>query len=379
MSKDDLPNIIIVGAGSAGSRAAYQLSKKLDTTKYNLVVINPRPYTILYPATARAVVSDKDNLKEHIFVPIEDILKGKGRLVLGKATKVEPASGKEGGSGGTVTVSNGETISYRALILSPGVSWDNPIGFPDGADGLNAYLASDRESFEKSEKIVLVGAGAVGLELCGEIRDVFPDKQITMVHGDTLPLNSFYPEKYRLAVQRSFEKRNITFLLEEYIDTVPNLGEKITEVKTRSGKAIEADLVLSTRGQRPNSELIAESFGADTLNSRRLVKVEHTLQLKGHQDIFVIGDVIDWNEQKQAFKAQAHADIAVGNLLSLLKGQNKFKKYTGSFEFLFLTNGKNGGVTYINVFGGITLGDWITRMAKSKSLIVPLLRGHVGL
>lgn len=97
---------------------------------------------------------------------------------------------------------------------------------------------------------------------------------------------------------------------------------------------------MSTRGQRPNTELFVESFGQDTLTSRGLIKVEPTLQLPGHQDIFVIGDVIDWNEQKQSFKAQAHADIAVANVLSLLKGQKKLKKYTGIFELIVLTNGR---------------------------------------
>jgi NADH dehydrogenase FAD-containing subunit len=162
MSKEGLPNIVVVGAGSAGSRAAYQLTKKLDTTKFNIVVVDPRPYSILYPATARLVVSDRDNIKDKIFLPIESILKGKGRFVLGEVTKVEP--GKEGGGGGTVTVSNGETIAYRVLILSPGVSWDNPLGFPEASDGLDNYLASYRQAFKKAEKIVLVGAGAVG---CG--------------------------------------------------------------------------------------------------------------------------------------------------------------------------------------------------------------------
>ncbi|KXN88798.1 hypothetical protein AN958_06667 [Leucoagaricus sp. SymC.cos] len=377
MEKQDFSNIVIVGAGSAGTRAAYQLIKKLDHTKFNLIVINPRPYHILYPATARVIVSDRDNLKDRIFVPIEDILKGKGRFVLGKVTKIEPDK-KEAG-GGTVLVSNGETISYRFLVLSPGVSWDNPLRFPEGLNGLDAYLASDRQSFEKAEKIVLVGAGAVGCELAGELRDIYPDKELTIVHGDTLPLNNFYPEKLRKAVRNNVEKRNIKLLLDEYIDTIPNADEKITEVTTRSGKAIKADLVVSTRGQRPNTELIQETFGMEALTSRGLVKIEATFQLPGHRNIFVIGDVVDWNEQKQSLKANAHADIAVTNILSLLNGRTSLKKYTGSLELLVLTNGRNGGVTYIHLFGGITLGNWFTRLGKSRSLAVPILRAHVGL
>ncbi len=153
-------NIIIVGAGCAGTRAAHLLAKSLDTTKFHLIVINPRPLSILYPATARVLSSDRANLEDKVFIPIESILKGKGRFVLGKVTKVEP--GKHGG--GNVVVSNGETITFNTLILSPGVSWDNPFGFPEGSDDLDGFLSAQRQAFEKATSIVLVGAGAVG---CG--------------------------------------------------------------------------------------------------------------------------------------------------------------------------------------------------------------------
>ncbi|KAF9454135.1 FAD/NAD(P)-binding domain-containing protein [Macrolepiota fuliginosa MF-IS2] len=374
MSNDTLPNVVVVGVGSAGARAAHLFTKKLDTAKFNLVVVNPRPDYILYPATARLVVSDRDHIREKVFVPIENILKGKGRFIQGKVVKVEP--GKEGG--GLVAISNGETIPYHVLILSPGVSWENPFGFPEGSDDLDGYLNPNRQAIEKASSIVLVGAGAVGCEIAGELKDIFPEKKITIVHGDSLPLNGTYPAKYRGAVRKSLEARNIEFVLEDYIDDIPSLGSEVTETTTRNGKTIQADLVISTRGQRPNTELFVESFGQESLTSRGLVKVEATLQLPGHKDIFVIGDVIDWDEQKQSIKAQAHADIAVANVLSQLKGQMKLKKYTGTLEMIFLTNGRNGGLSYIKLFGGITFGNRFTRTAKSKSLIIPLQRGAVG-
>lgn len=373
MSKhnNERPNVVIVGIGGGGARAAYRLTQSLDTTKFNLVVINPRPYYVLYPTTARLVVSDKDDLKEKVFIPIESILKGKGRFVQGTATKVEP--GKE--SGGTVVVDNGETIPYRTLILSPGVSWDNPLAFPESPDQLETYLTVNRQAFEKAKDILLVGAGAVGAEMAGEIKDIWPEKNVTIAHGAPLPLNDAYPDKYRNAVRKDLEARNINLLLNEYVDIIPAQDEEVAEVTTRSGKTVKADLVISSRGQRPNTEIFTESFGHGTLTSRGLVKVEPTLQLPGHQDIFVIGDVIDWDEQKQVFKAQRHADVAVANVLAMINGQaGNLKQYKGSPELIILVNGRNAGVTYIGFFGGIVLGNWFTRLVKSKSLIISLQR-----
>jgi NADH dehydrogenase FAD-containing subunit len=70
------------------------------------------------------------------------------------------------------------------------------------------------------------------------------------------------------------------------------------------------------------------------------VRVEPTLQLIGHDNIFVIGDVIDWNEQKQAAKANVHADLIVPNVLAILQGKTPRNKYKGSMEGIFVSNGK---------------------------------------
>lgn len=64
-----------------------------------------------------------------------------------------------------------------------------------------------------------------------------------------MPLNDFYPAKFRTAVRRNWEKRNIDFILDDFIDTIPNLSEKITETTTRNGKTIKADLVVCAISQ----------------------------------------------------------------------------------------------------------------------------------
>jgi len=70
------------------------------------------------------------------------------------------------------------------------------------------------------------------------------------------------------------------------------------------------------------------------------VKVEPTLQLPGQRDIFAIGDIIDWDEQKQLAKAHAHAEVVIPNVIALLNDQSsKLKAYKGTVEYLALING----------------------------------------
>lgn len=95
-----------------------------------------------------------------------------------------------------------------------------------------------------------------------------------------------------------------------------------------------------TSGPVPNTGMIAESLGQDALTTRKHVKVLPTLQLKSHPSIFAIGDIVDWNEQKQAAKASGHATTITANVLSLLSGSKPQKEYKTGPEMILVTNGR---------------------------------------
>lgn len=114
------------------------------------------------------------------------------------------------------------------------------------------------------------------------------------------------------------------------------------------------------------------------LSQRGYVKVRPTLQLESHADIFAVGDIVDFPEQKQALKAQAHAAIVAANILAFFRG-GALKDYKGTTNIIVLPIGKEGGLSYLGLLWGITLGDWFTRRVKSQTLLVPTLRKALGL
>jgi NADH dehydrogenase FAD-containing subunit len=89
-----------------------------------------------------------------------------------------------------------------------------------------------------------------------------------------------------------------------------------------------------------------KSLDSGVINARGQIKVTDTFQLESHPNIYAIGDVIDWSEQKQAAKAVKHADVAAANIISQVNGGSATKKYTGQPELIIITNGKVSGCCF---------------------------------
>jgi NADH dehydrogenase FAD-containing subunit len=93
---------------------------------------------------------------------------------------------------------------------------------------------------------------------------------------------------------------------------------------------------LKTTGPRPATGFLSSLPASLTSTGH----VKPTLQLADHPRIFAAGDIIDWNEQKQAAKVDAHAGVVTANVLSIIGGKDATTQYKGSSELIVVTNGK---------------------------------------
>ncbi|KAF8846044.1 FAD/NAD(P)-binding domain-containing protein [Paxillus ammoniavirescens] len=367
-------NIVIVGAGFAGTSIAASLSAKLDAAKYNLILINSRPYAIPLPASARLVVSSSSKLEDSVFVPLDKLFKnGNGQNKVGIVKTIEE---KKNGKGGTVVLESGERVPFEILVIASGSKWQGPLDLPEHESDVLPHVNAWREKFAKATHVVLAGGGAVGIELAGELKDEYPKTRVTIVQGGKQLLNATHPDSFRAGLEQRLRARGVEILFNEYIDDIPEMGN--LGVTTRSGTQIPtADLVVSTRGPSPNTAFVA-SLGSSALSGSGYIKVKPTLQLLNNPYIFAAGDVIDWAEQKQAAKTKGHAAVVAANVLTLLEDKGASSVYGGSPELIVITNGRNGGMAYFSFLWGFTLGDWFTRLVKSRGLMVGMFRSGLG-
>ena len=70
------------------------------------------------------------------------------------------------------------TLVSLTLVLATGSKWSGPINLPDNEADLRQFASQWRERFKAAEDIVVVGGGAVGVELSGEIRDEYPVRRV---------------------------------------------------------------------------------------------------------------------------------------------------------------------------------------------------------
>ena len=177
------------GGGDMGSSAARLLSTSLDPAKYNLVLINSRPFYVFNIASARMVVSEEDRVEDSALIPYDKLFhNGNGTFVLGTVTAI-----RAGDKGRNVVLADGRMIPYDVLVLGPGSQWSGPLAFPNDPQEISAFIEDTRTKFQSSTHVAIAGGGAVGMgaplspactcsntdidssqELAGEIRDIWP-------------------------------------------------------------------------------------------------------------------------------------------------------------------------------------------------------------
>ncbi|KAG6846423.1 hypothetical protein H0H93_014028, partial [Arthromyces matolae] len=116
----DLKTVVVVGGGS-GALAARQLSTVLDPSKHQLIFISARPHFQHYIASIRAAVTPEGAFDEQTIMPFDKLLvNGNGSIIHAEVTSISEESEK----GGSVTLSNGDTIHWDALVLATGSTWE---------------------------------------------------------------------------------------------------------------------------------------------------------------------------------------------------------------------------------------------------------------
>lgn len=106
-----MAHIVVLGAGTGGMPAAYELKEMLGK-QHEVTVINERDYFQFVPSNPWLAVGWRD--RESITFDIDTYLKRKGiRFIAKRCDKIDPGSN-------TLTLEGGETVAYDYLVITTG-------------------------------------------------------------------------------------------------------------------------------------------------------------------------------------------------------------------------------------------------------------------
>ncbi|MDQ1359787.1 MAG: apoptosis-inducing factor 2 [Acidimicrobiaceae bacterium] len=299
------PTVAVVGGGYGGVRVAKALDETMD-----VVLIEPKDAFMHNIAALRALV-DPSWLPK-IYMPYAKVL-ANGRVVRDRAALVDP---------GRVVTASGQEILADYVVLATGSSY----AFPAKTDKVDTEAAHDQvraahAALSQADRVLLLGAGPVGIELAGEIEHVWPEKSVTLldVAGEVLG-GPFKPE-LKAELRRQLAEKGVEVLLGSPLRELPptDAGELGTfTVTTEEGSEITADIWFRCFGVVPNSDYLGEAL----LSARQpdgFVQVEPTLQVIGQTTVFALGDLSTADAKMAAF-ANLEAETVAANITALANG-----------------------------------------------------------
>ena len=163
-----------------------------------------------------------------------------------------------------VVTADGERIDYSTLVIATGSRVRRiPIDGSD-LDGVH-YLRniSDvegiRAEFDAGKRLVIVGAGYIGLEVAAVARMLGLD--VTVIEMADRVMSRVVSERVSAFYQQEHRARGVELLLSTGLAAFRGDG-RVHAVETDDGKSLPADLVIVGAGILPNCEL-AEEAGLD--------------------------------------------------------------------------------------------------------------------
>jgi NAD(P)H-nitrite reductase large subunit len=194
-----------------------------------------------------------------------------------KATKIDA---KEK----AVELETGEKIPYDKLLVATGSRpFVPPMSGLESVKNKYSFMKLDdalsiERDFQKSDDVLIVGAGLIGLKCLEGIANRV--KSVTVVDMANRILPSILDEEGSAVVRSFLEERGVKFCLSDSVAQFD--GEKAT---LKSGKVLTFDKLVLAVGVRANTELVAEAGG----KCERGILTDHTMATT-LKDVYAAGD-----------------------------------------------------------------------------------------
>ncbi|MGW5655051.1 NAD(P)/FAD-dependent oxidoreductase [Streptomyces humi] len=349
--------VAIVGGGYGGAALARELDPDFD-----VVLIDPKDAFVHAVAALRGLVDEE--WAPRIYFGYDGLFT-RGRHVRDRAVAVDA---------GGVTTADGTRVDADYVVLATGSSYPYPAK-PDTEDSADSVLrhADTRAELAASSRVLLLGAGPVGLELAGEITEQWPQTEVVVVDPAEDLLGGRYLPELRSALREQLAQRGVRLELGSALSAPPSVPAGVREpfsVTTEAGVRIDADLWFRCYGMTPLSDMLAAELAAARRPDGH-VEVDEHLRVAGTPNVFAIGDVTAVPEPKRSKAATEHAVTVAANIRALAAGRPVEQTYRPGPDAVLVPLGSTGGASQVpGPDGPVVLGAAETSGYKGADLLL---------
>jgi NADH oxidase (H2O2-forming) len=284
--------VVIIGSGAGGLTVASNIKKYSENIEVTVITLENK---VSYSQCAIPYVigGDIDSFDE-IVMHTPEYYGKKGINIIIESEVVEVVSKENSvkyrSKNSDIDVDDLKTVNYDYLVIATGGS---PFIPPVEGTGLKGVFkvrtiedgAKIKEWAQNSKKAVVVGAGAIGLELGYGLKKIGIDVSVTEMLPQVLP-RSLDPDMAK-KVQEYLEGLKIQIILNKTLTRI--LGEDSVEKIVVGDESIDADLVILSTGVRPSIDL-AKQAGCEIGNMGVIVNDKMQTSVP---NIYSVGDCVE--------------------------------------------------------------------------------------
>ena len=353
-----MKNIIVIGGGFGG---VYAAKKLLHYFKHdaNITLINKTNYFLFVPMLHE--VATGSLASNNVTEPLREILRGANfRFIKGEVQSIDLKQKQ--------LSLNQHTMHYDYLVIATGshTNFSNVPGAEKYALPLKnlqhalhvknhiiesieyAFKTDDEKEKRAYATVAVVGAGATGIELSIEVKELVDQllknnvssnilSHVILIHSHSEILSQF--PKLRQDAMKALKKHGIELILNDRVTKV----EK-SQLTMKDGRTIDAATIIWTAGTTPNK--------LPTKPSENFIVNEY-LQLPSYPEVFAIGDCASYTQPGKSYPMPALAQVAAeagkhaAKSIYLMHNKKPLKPFMYNLRGVLLSLGRRKGAGII--------------------------------
>ncbi|PYH40812.1 amid-like NADH oxidoreductase [Aspergillus saccharolyticus JOP 1030-1] len=327
MAASTLKNVIVVGGSYVGRGAAEELARVVPST-HRVLLIEPHSHFHHLFAFPRFAVLPGHEHKA--FIPYTRLFVSSPNstqhaVVQARVLSVQPQH---------INLDRAwqgqNQIPFEYLVVATGTRLAEPAAMRDEDKGSSVqYLQKHQADVKNAKSVVIVGGGAVGVQMATDMKELYPEKEITVVQSRDQLMPQFHRGLHEI-VKKRFDELGIKTITGARIVVpaagFPNNGAPFT-VQLNNGTELTTDFVILATGQKPNNDLI-RSLPASSPDSlinpaNGFIRIRPTMQFQDPQypHLFAVGDIADTGLRKAARPGGGQAAAVARNIQAMIEGQ----------------------------------------------------------